>query len=412
VIPWPFQWLRTTAAGVGSAARVGGRTAGALLVGAALLAGCRAPGPGATAAAPAALPPGVWSLPQPPGATERSCAWYGDSRDGVLYFGISAFWSASRLRGSPLGDREEPGPRRIGRFDLARLALLPPLELGPDDAPTGVWDVLAHPNGRVYYTTWFDAMGWVDPASGESGRFEALGRALNEIALGPGGKLLVSRYGDGGDAPASGSLVLASEEGELVAEYPLAAPPGYVVVPKTVGYDARRGELWATTDGFPTGEGPTRHDGYVLDQAGGELRRFERPELQFVAFRPDGSGVMAEVDRPRLSLRIRAASGEERVVVADESFPPTLDFVQDIHLGDDGSAVVTRWSGFVHRLAPDGALATLRLPKIGDDGLYYSGVRAGGRVCATHCGGIEVACARAPEHAPAPAADGEPEPLR
>jgi hypothetical protein len=382
------------AAGVGSAARVGGVFA-AVLAAAGLLAACRAPGRAAEAP-----PPGrVSREAQPAGASERYCAWYGDARGGTLYFGESAFWSASRAHGSPLADRLATGPRRIGRFDLARRALLPPLEAGPADSPTGVWDVLAHPNGRVYFTTWFDAMGWVDPATGERGTLDALGIALNEIALGPGGKLLVSRYGDGGDEPANGSVVLASEEGELVAEYPLVPPEGHVVAPKTVGYDAARGEIWVTTDVFATGAGPTRHDAYVLDQAGRELRRFERPEVHFAAFRTDGSGVIAEVAGPRLVLRVRPAAGEDALVVADEAFPPSLDFVQDVHFADDGRAVVTRWSGLVHVVSPDGSLATLRMPPIEDAGLYYSGVLAGERVCATHCGGIDVACAELPEAA-------------
>lgn len=390
------------AARVGSAARFGGAGALALLAAAGLLAACR--GPGRALEAP--RPEQVFREPQPAGSSERYCAWYGDAREGTLYFGEAAFWSASRAHGSPLGDRVEAGPRRIGRFDLGRRTWLSPLEAGPADSPTGVWDVLAHPNGRVYFTTWFDTMGWVDPETGERGTLDALGIALNEIALGPGAKLLVSRYGNGGAEPANGSVVLASEEGELVAEYPLVPPEGYVVAPKTVGYDAARGEIWVTTDIFPKGPGPTRHDAYVLDQAGRELRRIERPEVHFAAFRADGSGVIAEVDGARLVLRVRPASGEDALLVADESFPPVLDFVQDIHFAEDGSAVVTRWGGVVHVVAPDGSLTTLRMPPVAEGGLYYSGVLANGRVCATHCEGIEVACAELPAAAGAPAPAG------
>jgi len=387
-LPQHEQGVARSATRVGSAACV---CVAVLAIASAvsLLAGCGARG----RRGQAQPPEHVARAPQPAGASERYCAWYADARAGTLYFGESAFWSASRAHGSPLADRLARGPRRIGRFDLARRVLLPPLEAGPGDSPTGVWDVLAHPNGRVYFTTWFDMMGWVDPATGERGTLDALGSSLNEIALGPGAKLLVTRYGDGGPEPANGSIVLASEDGELVAEYPLAPPAGHVVAPKTVGYDASRGEIWVTTDVFAQGTGPTRHDAYVLDQAGRELRRFGRPEVHFAAFRPDGSGVIAEVDGARLVLRVRPAAGEDALVVADEAFPPVLDFVQDVHFADDGRAVVTRWSGIVHLVSPDASLATLRLPPIEDGGLYYSGVLAGERVCATHCGGIEVVCA-------------------
>ena len=390
-----FRRLVRAANFVGSAARVGGRAAAALVLAAALVTGCRGPGarPGPAPAAPAPLPAGVWSEPQPRGASERYCAWFGDAREGVLYFGESAFWSASRLHGTPLGDRVEKGPRRVGRFDLARRALLAPLDVGPADSPTGVWDVLAHPNGRVYYTTWFGAMGWVDPESGTVRSLPELGRGLNEIAPGPAGSLLVSRYGDPEDPLATGSVLVASPDGARLAEYPLAPPAGWRTAPKTVGYDAARDEIWVTADLFgPPGAG-VRHDTYVLDGAGRERRRIEHPEVQFAAFRPEGGGVVAEVEAGRLELRLRPRAGDDRVVLADAAFPSGIDFVQDIHFAADGRAVVTRWSGAVHVVAPDGALETLRLPALADGGLYYSGALANGRVCATHCGGIEVVCA-------------------
>ena len=344
------------------------------------------------------LPPGldVATAPQP-GGPERYCAWYGDARDGVLYFGESAFWSTERAHGDPLADRLVPGPRRIGRFDLLHRRLLGPLDAGPGDQPTGVWDVLAHPNGRVYFTTWFDSMGFVDPRTGELRRLEGLGRGLNEIAPGPGGSLLVSRYGSPDGGPGGGSVLVASLDGERVSELPLAEPAGYRVAPKTVGFDPARDEVWVTTDLFPLAGGPIRHDAYVLDRAGREKRRIERPEVQFVAFGPDGTGLLAEVDGARLELRVRSPDSPDRRLLADGGFAAGLDFVQDIHFAPDGRAVVTRWSGVLHVFEPPGSLATLRLLPVEVGGLYYSGVLAGDRVCATHCGGLTVVCASAPE---------------
>jgi hypothetical protein len=289
-----------------------------------------------------------------------------------------------------------PGPRRIGRFDLPPRRLLSPLDAGPGGAATGVWDVLAHPNGRVYFTTWFDSMGWVEPESGELRRLEALGRNLNEIAPGPHGSLLVSRYGSADGGPGDGSVLIVDPDGELLAELPLAPPPGYRVAPKTVAFDPARDEIWVTTDLFPTAAGPIRHDAYLLDRSGREKQRIESPELHFVAFGPDGTGLFAEVEGHRLLLRVRPPAGADRFLLADASFANGLDFAQDIHFEPDGRAVVTRWSGAVHVLDPGGSLATLRLPQLEPAGLYYSGVLAGDRVCATYCGGIAVVCAPLP----------------
>jgi hypothetical protein len=335
-----------------------------------------------------------------PGGEERYCAWFGDERDGILYFGESAFWAASRAHGDPLADRLTPGPRRIGRFDLSRRRLLAPLDVGPGDAPTGVWDVLAHRNGRVYFTTWFDAMGWVEPRTGEVRRLDALGRGLNEIAPGPGATLLVSRYGSPERRASAGSVLIVGLEGELAAELPLVPPQGYLAAPKTVAFDPLRDEIWVTTDLFPLAEGPIRHDAYVLDRSGREKRRIERPEVHFAAFTPDATGLIAEVEGSRFELRVRPPSGPDRVLLADQAFAAGLDFVQDIHFAPDGRAVVTRWSGVLHVFEPPGSLATLRLPALDPGGLYYSAVLAGDRVCATHCDGLTVACAPAPGSMP------------
>ncbi len=392
--------LGCTASKVGSFARIG---CGSPLLGmlstlAALgwiVPGCARP------AREAPLPEAEVATAAQPEGSERYCAWYGDARGGLLYFGESAFWSAERAHADPLADRLVPGPRRIGRFDLSRRRLLAPLDAGSGERPTGVWDVLAHPNGRVYFTTWFDSMGFVDAQSGEVRRLEALGRNLNEIAPGPGESLLVSRYGSADGGPGDGSVLVVGLDGERVAELPLAPPAGYRVAPKTVGFDPARDEIWVTTDLFPSTSGPIRHDAYVLDRSGREKQRTLRPELHFVAFGPDGTGLLAEVDGTRLVLRVRPPAGPDRRLLADDAFAAGLDFAQDIHFAPDGRAVVTRWSGVVHVFDPPGSLTTLRLPPVEPAGLYYSGVLAGDRVCATHCGGLTVVCAPLPAPGPA-----------
>jgi hypothetical protein len=81
-----------------------------------------------------------------------------------------------------------------------------------------------------------------------------------------------------------------------------------------------------------------------------------------------------------------------RIVVLDAAFP-ALDFAQDVKLGASGEAIVTRWSGAVHVAAADGGVRTLALPNR-DGGLYYTAVARGQEICATHCAGIDVTCAK------------------
>lgn len=371
--------LALRAAQRGSAARVGGRLLRGWL--AALTLACAAPTPGA---APGLL---VFTA-DPPSRDERYCAWYGSERDGILYFGESAFWSGFRAAGGdPRADLALAGPQLLGRFDLRHRTLLPSLDVSVPGGRSGVWDVYAHPNGRVYFTTYFEPMGWVDPASGEQRHLEHLGAGLNEIAPGPPGEILVSRYGG-----SRGSVLRISPDGELLAELPLGAPPGYRAAPKTVAYDPARREIWVTTDLLPTGDAPLRHDTYVLDPDGRELRRIASPEVQFVAFRRDASGARAELEDGRLWLVRTQPDGPERRVLLDAEFPVGLDFAQDLQLADDGSVVVTRWSGAVHRLDSADRLRTLHLPRLEPDGLYYTAVPADGGICATWCAGVSVVC--------------------
>lgn len=327
-----------------------------------------------------------------PNAAERTCAWFGDVRGGTLYFGQAAFWSAFRAPGGePASDLDREGPALIGRFDLAREQLLEPLDVSAGGDRSGVWDVLAHANGRVYFTSYFESAGWVDPRDGATRRLEALGVGLNELADGPDGTLLVSRYVD------AGSVVVFDAEGALLAEHPLTPPAGFSALPKTVAFDPSRREIWVTTDLLPHAEGAaTRHDAYVLDASGRELRRITTPEIQFVAFAPDGTGYRAEVEGRALALRIVPPAPADpdggRLVRLDDDFAPELDFVQDIQLHPDGRAVVARWSGSIHVVGPQGGVRSLQLPALEPGGLYYTAALSDGRICATYCGDVTVVC--------------------
>ena len=337
-----------------------------------------------------------------PSRVERYCAWFGDVRDGVLYFGEAAFWSTTGASGTdPRADLEHRGPQRVGRFDLAQEAFLPPLPTGAPGARSGTWDVLAHPNGRIYFTTFFERSGWVDPRSGASQRFAEAGLGLNELALGPDGQILVTRYGT---PERSGSVVVLDPEGRVLAEHPLAPPrAGLVVAAKSLAFDPVRREVWVNSDLVPvdapaTAEG---HDARVLDLASGRERlRVEQPELHFMRFEPDGRGHFAWLDGRRLVLRStepgRAEPGAGREVLLDPDFPTEHDFVQDLSFAPDGGVIATRWSGVVHVVAPDGVVRTTRLPALSEGGLYYTAVATGERLCATYCGEVTVVCAPAP----------------
>ena len=375
------RWLAAADAVKCSAAAVGGVAAAGLLA-------CRLLAPAAA--------PRIHVEAAPDHGAERSCAWFGDVRGSVLYFGVSAFWSALRASGGdPTADLREPGPRWIGRFDLATDRFLPPLVLRPNGAPTGVWDVLAHPNGRIYFTTYFDLAGSVDPASGAVEEFAGAGLGLNELALGPDGEILVTRYGYGRDA--AGSLVVLSERGEVLSEQPLAPPPGRRLLAKSLAFDPLRREVWVNTDLLPAdGAGAITHDVRVLGPDLRERRRIDDPELEFFTFSRDGTGYFAEASEGRLRLRVRAPSGLDRFVALDDAFDAAHDFAQEIRAEADGSVVVTRWSGRVEVLEPDGRLRELELPRSGAGELYYTATRSDGRVCATRCGGVDVVCAELP----------------
>lgn len=350
-------------------------------------------------ATPAAAPAGSARTfrGEEPSQDERYCAWYGDaSPGGVLYFGQSAFWSTlHRAGGDPSADLKRAGPQWIGRFDLQKLELLPALDVSTAAARSGVWDVLAHANGHVYYTTYFESMGRVELATGKVERFDRLGTGLNEIAAGPDGGLLISRYA--AEDGQNGSVVSISLDGVLLAEYPLPSRRGEQVLPKTVAFDPVRQEIWVTTDGLFDDGRPASHDALVLGVDGRLKRRITDLEVQFVVFDDAGAGYRALVDGTRLRLAIVPAEGPERWLVLDEAFAPNLDFVQDIQVDEDGRAFVTRWSGFVHVVDPSSggdSLRTFRLPALEPGGLYYTAVpsESDPQICATYCAGVTVVC--------------------
>jgi hypothetical protein len=335
----------------------------------------------------------------PPSDSERYCAWYADRAGDVLYVGVAPFWSAMRTAGGdPTGDLGAPGPRPIGRFDLAAERWLEPLDATREGSRSGVWDVHADRQGDVWFTAFYEPGGRIDPRSGAVTHFDAAGPGLNELAPGPGDRVLVSRYGAGAGA-ADGELLTLDRSGAIANRWPLPAPPGYRVAPKTPAWNPSRRRLVATTDLLPRAGGEIRHDAYQLDAEGTAWQRSREPELQFVVASDDGTEYRVEAHAGSgLWLRRIEAEGRlrGRLVLLDPNFPAAHDFAQDLKLAPDGRVVVTRWSGAVHVVDADSAVATLRLPRLDPDGLYYTAVIRGRRLCATHCADVTVVCADAP----------------
>ena len=338
----------------------------------------------------------------PPSRAERYCAWYGaQGVDDVLYFGEAAFWSAKAKAGDdPTADLQQPGPQLIGRFDLIEERWLPPLEVGTAESRSGVWDVLDGGDGQIYFTTFFEEAGSVSPETGRVRRL-SLGGALNELAHGPDGSVLASRYGSGTAEAGDGDVIAFDRDGRTVRRWSLAAPPGYRVAPKTPLWDALRGELWVTADQLPIAGGPgaslaPRQDAVFVD-AGGHARILpEPPELLFAAKSREGEIYRAEADGHALWLTIVPPRGETRRALLDPAFAPELDFAQDIQVAGDGRVAVTRWSGVVHVLERDGRVRSVALPRPDPAGLYYTGVLHGRRLCVTYCADVTVVCVDAP----------------
>lgn len=291
---------------------------------------------------------------------ERYSAWFGDARDGVLYFGLSPFWTLWwQSGGNPRLDLDRPGDHLIGRFDLRTRRFLEPLRprSRADGARGSVWDVLAHSSGRIYYTTFYEQLGWIarDGSAGE--HFSHLGTGFNELAEGPDGRIYVTRYADAPQAaaqPSHGAVTAIEPDGALVweARFP-RAQDGSFVAPKSIAVDPIGGQVWINTDTFDRNGSLARHETLRLSAQGELQERDAGPvELQFAAFAPGGEGWFAEARLGWIWIRRVAPGGAERSLRLARLGP--TDFAQDIEPMGDGSAVVALWSHRAFRVSGAG----------------------------------------------------------
>jgi hypothetical protein len=121
-----------------------------------------------------------------------------------------------------------------------------------------------------------------------------------------------------------------------------------------------------------------------------------------VRFDATGRGYAAVVEGARLVLmeflptQAERNLAKARRILLDPSFPQDFDFVQDLHIADDGRVVVTRWSGEIHVLTPSGEPRSIAFPRPARGGLYYTAVVRGPRVCVTYCADVTIVCGPAP----------------
>ncbi len=365
-----------------------------------LLAGACAQLRGWLGAAPAPAPTSVFRMPPANRGSEAYSAWFADTRGRILYFGLSPFWQLWwRSGGDPLGDLAQPGDHLIGRFDLERETFLAPLRVrdGGPDARSSIWDVLVHSNGRIYYTTYFEEIGSVNPDGTDARAFEGLGRGFNELYEGPSGNVYASRYSDAPARPERrryGAIVELTPRGRLVREIRFERDAEKFTAPKSIAVDPSSGEIWLNTDTFRA-DGSILYETLRLAPDGRVLmRKAAPPELHFVRFDRQGHGYFAESIDSHFRLRI-TANGRELARLPLGPRKP-LDFIQDIQFAQTGEAVLAFWSGRVTLVRREGnrfRTTDLVLTRPAEcappegRSLLYSAVAHGGRVYATlHCG--------------------------
>jgi len=290
---------------------------------------------------------------------EQYSAWFADSDGRVLYFGLSPFWQLWwESGGDALADLREPGDHLIGRFDMSASRFLPPLRVRGigADSRASVWDVLVHSNGRIYYTTFFEELGWVDPATGAVQHLEGLGVGLNELVEGPGGSLYITRYSDAPRSTASnrsGALLVVTPDGDLLREKRFERGRGEVTAPKSVAVDPVSGGVWLNADVFHA-DGSTGYAILHLDAEGEIIEwRTDAPELLFARFDAHGRGYFVEDVDGALRLRVTRAGREQASLILGSRAP--LDYAQDVHFAADSTAVISFWSGRVDLVRLDGS---------------------------------------------------------
>jgi len=345
-----------------------------LLLSLASLSGCGAFGHRAVGAA---APQKVFRAPQTNSGPESYSSWFGDSDGHIFYFGLSAFWDASLQCEAehkplcPLADLAQPGDHLIGRFDMDRERFLDPLVVRRADpaAPSSVWDVLVHSNGRIYYTTMWDEFGSVLPDGTDVRYYPDAGSGLNELWEGPDGEIYATRYlgAYSGAQDENGGVAVFGPDGEHRREFTFKIEDGVLICPRDIAVNPRTRDVWVNTDMFLADGTPRGHDTFRLSPSGAVLERIATPWIALPSFEADGRGWFVEDANGRWTLRIVEPDGSSTSL--DLGAHDALDVTQDIkHAGD--ITLISTWAAnvFVVRTLPGKhyALSILRVERLKD----------------------------------------------
>ncbi len=310
-----------------------------------------------------AAEPRVFRGVQTNSGPERYASWFGDSDGHILYFGLSPFYEAAwqcEAEGGQycaMNDLKQPGDHLIGRFDLDRERFLDPLLVRKSDpqAPSSVWDVLVHSNGRIYYTTFWDEFGSVRPDGSDVRHYDGAGAGLNELWEGPGGEIYATRYlgSVSGADNETGAVVVFGEDGARRREFPFKKEGGVLICPKSLTVNPRNGEIWVNTDMSDVEGHPRGFDTFVLSPTGQIIDRVSYPPIAFLSFDADGRGWFVDNAAQHYALRIVEPDG--RVTRFDLGAHGLIDTVQDIkHFGN--RTLIATWAlrVYVVERRPDG----------------------------------------------------------
>jgi hypothetical protein len=327
----------------------------------------------------ATSPPAVFRGAQTNSGTETYSSWFGDTDGHIFYFGLSAFWNALQQCEAQGGERSLcslsdlllPGDHLIGRFDMDHERFLDPLVVRRADprAPSSVWDVLVHSNGRIYYTTMWDEFGSVRPDGTDVRHYTNTGSGLNELWEGPDGEIYATRYlgNYSGARDENGAVVVFGPDGERRREFPFKIEDGVSLCPRNIAVNPRTRDIWVNTDMFDPDGSARGHDTFRLSTNGRVIERIVTPWVAFPSFDAAGRGWFIDDADGRWTLRIVEVDG--RTTYLDLGAHGEIDVPQDMkHAGN--LTVISTWERnvFVVRALGDGQyeLATLPVMRLTD----------------------------------------------
>jgi hypothetical protein len=282
--------------------------------------------------------------PQTNSGKESYESWFGDSNGRVLYFGESYWWRGYLETNDALGNCKEKGNLLIGRFDTSAERFLPPLKIGK--GKDEIWDILVHSNGKIYWTSFTEGIGYVSSDGRKVIKFKKAGVGFNELWEGPRGNIWVTRYAcEDRKGRKDGSVVMLDQKGEILKEFQVHEE-GFITSPKSLAVNPLNGEIIVNSDQFPiNGSEDYKHHSFILSPSREVLKIIRDYEIMFMSYDNLGRGWFVEKVNETLRVKISFPNGKAKIIYLD-SFSP-FDFIQDIKHGGN-LTVATAWSGRVY----------------------------------------------------------------